>query len=91
MKTSENTESTIQPEESGVEVGGNSKAGYDCRCKLDGSKIGRSEVDYVEIGDDKVGKKGQKTFKSKKLFKSKKTVRSDFLTPGARLAFIKLR
>ena len=48
------------------------------------------EVDNSEVEVDEVGKKVQKSSKSKNL--SKKTVRSsDFLTPGAKLAFIKLK
>ena len=54
--------------------------GGDSRAELDGSK-----VDSGEVGDDEVGKKVQNSSKSKK------SVRSDFLTPGAKLAFAKLR
>lgn len=44
------------------------------------------------VGDNRVEKINQKTFKSKALFKSKKTQRSpDSLTPKAKPAFIKLR
>ena len=54
--------------------------GGDSRAELDGSK-----VDSGEVGDDEVGKKVQNSSKSKK------SVRSDFLTPGAKLAFAELR
>ena len=64
----------------GIRVGSDSKTRYD-----------GSEFDRKEVGDDKVGKKVQKTFKSKKLFKSKKMIGSDFFTTGARLVFIELR
>ena len=47
------------------------------------------EVDSGKVGDNETGKKGQQTLKN--LFKSKKAVGSDFFTPGARLAFTKLR
>ena len=90
LKTSGSTESLTQLGEGLVRVEDDSKAGYD------GSKLNKSEIDDGEVGggevDDEVEKKGQKTFKSKKLFKSKKTVESsNFFTPGARLAFTKLR
>ena len=49
------------------------------------------EVDSGKVEVDKVGRKGRKTSKSKNLSKSKKTVGSDFLTPGAKLVFTKLR
>ena len=39
----------------------------------------------------RLGKKGRKTSKSKNLSKSKKTVRSNLLTPEAKLAFTELR
>ena len=60
------------------------------RVRRDGCELDRSEMDNVENGggeveDDEVEKKGQKTSKSKK------TVRSDFFTLGARLAFTKSR
>ena len=54
--------------------------GGDSRAELDGSK-----VDGGEVGDDEVGKKVQNSSKSKK------SVQSDFLTPGAKLAFAELR
>ena len=73
--------------------------------KVDDSKVDDNEVDDNEVDDgevddgevdsgkvdNEIGKKGQKTSKSKKLFKSKKTLRSDFLTSKAKLAFTKLR
>ena len=101
MKTSKSTESTTRPEKGVVGVGDNNKAKRDGR-KLDGSEIDSGKVDGGKI-DDKIGKKSQKTSKSKNLFKSKKfskskklskfkkILRSEFLTPKAKLAFIKLR
>ena len=69
-----------------VGVGGGSRAG------CDRSKIDDNEVKGDEVEDDKVKKKVQKISKSKNLSKSKKIIRfSDFLTFGAKLAFIKLR
>ena len=59
---------------------GEVRVGGDSRAGCDGS-----ELDDNEVGDDEVGKKVQS------LSKSKKTVRSDFLTPGAKLAFAELR
>ena len=59
--------------------------------KIDGSGIDNNEVDDGEVEVDKVGKKGWKTSKSKNLSKSKKTIGLDFFTPGAKLAFTKLR
>ena len=73
-----------------VGVGSNSKA----RCSrsgIDGSGIDDVEVDGVEVEVDEVGKKDQKMSKSKNLSQSKKTVRSNFFTSGARLAFIEFR
>ena len=58
---------------------------------MDGSELNGSEIDGGEVGDDEVGKKVQKLSKSKNLSKSKKMVRSDFLTPKAKLAFTELR
>ena len=96
IKTSENTEFSIWSEEGVVKVDNDSRAGYNGN-KFDGSEINNGKVGGGEI-DDEVGKKSQKTsksknlFKSKKLSKSKKAVRSlNFLTPGAKLAFTKLR
>ena len=91
LKTSESTECTTWLEEDGVGVGDDIKAGNDGKC------INGSEIDGGEVRNDEVGKKVQKTSKfknlskSKKSSKSKKTVGSDFLTPGARLVFTKLR
>ena len=90
LKISGSTESKIRPGEGGVGVGG-SRAGCK-RSKLDGSKLHDNEVDNGEIEDNEVGEKVRKKSKSKNSSKSKKTVRSlDFLTPGAKLAFTKLR
>ena len=91
LKISKNTKSMIQPEENGVRVGGDSRAGRDDRYEFSKSELDGSEVDGNEVRDDEVEKKDQKMFKSEKLSKYKKTIRSDFLTPEARLAFTKLR
>ena len=79
LKTSGSTESSTRPGKGEVGVGSDSRAGRD------GSKLDRSEVDSGEVGDDEIGKKVQNSSKSKK------TVRSDFLTSGAKLAFAELR
>ena len=79
MKTSGSTESSTRPGKGEVGVGGDSRAG------CNGSELDGSKVDGDEVGDDEVGKKVQNSSKSKK------SVRSDFLTPGAKLAFAKLR
>ena len=95
LKTSESIESTTQPKEGVVRVGGDSRVGHNKK-KLDRNEIDDNEVDSGKI-DDKIEKKDQKTSKSKnsftfkKLSKSKKLLRSDFFTPRARLAFTKLR
>ena len=90
LKTSGSTESKTRPGEGGVGVGG-SRAGRK-GSKLDGSELHDDEVDDGEVEDDEVGKKVRKRSKSKNLSKFKKTVRSsDFLIPGAKLAFTKLR
>ena len=90
LKISESTESLTQPGEGVVGIGGDGRAG------CDGSKLDKSKIDNNEVGSDKVdnevGKKGQKTSKSKKLSKSKKTIgSSDFFTFGAKLVFTKLK
>ena len=101
LKTSGSTELLTRPGEGLVRVGGDSRARRDAS-KLDGSELDGSELDGGEVdggevdGDevevDEVGKKVQKMTKSKNLSKSKKAVRPlDFLTPGAKLAFTKLR
>ena len=97
LNTFESADSSTRPRESGVEIVDNSRTGHDERCKFDGRETGNNEInDEVnnEV-DNKIGKKGQKTSKSKnsfkKLFKSKKTVKSDFFTLRAKLAFTKLR
>ena len=76
---------TAKPRKGGDGIGGDSKAGRS------GSEMDDVEVDGGEIDVDEVGKKAQKTSKSKNLFKSQKTIRSDFLTLGAKLAFAELR
>ena len=83
LKTSESTESKTRSGESKVGVGG-SKARQN-GSGFDGSRIDDNEVDDSKVGNDKVEKKVQKSSKSKNLSKS------DFLTPGAKLAFTKLR
>ena len=83
LKTSGSTESKTQLVEGGVEVSDSSRAGRDGKK----SGIDDIEVDGKKIRDDEIGKKVQKC---KNLSKSQKAVRSDFLTPEARLAFIKL-
>ena len=88
LKTS-STESA-EPRKGVVGVGGGSRAGRD-RGGIDGSEMNDVEVDGGEVEVDEVGKKAQKTSKSKNLSKSQKTVGSDFLTPGAKLAFTELR
>ena len=90
LKTSGSTESKIQLGEGGVWVG-SSRAGRE-ESKLDGSEFHGGEIDggevYVdEVEDNEVGEKVQKRSKSKNL--SKSTL--DFLTPGAKLAFTKLK
>ena len=88
LKTS-STEST-KPRKGGDGVGGDSKAGRS-RSEINGSGMDDVEVE-VEVKVDEVGKKVRKLSKSKNLSKSKKTIRSsDFLTPGAKLTFTKLR
>ena len=60
--------------------------------EVDGGEVDGNEVDIGKVEDDEVGEKVQKKSKSKNSSKSKKTVRSlDFLIPGAKLAFTKLR
>ena len=79
LKTSGSTESKIESGEGRVTVGGDRRAGRG-RSGIDDSEVGGGEIE-----DDEVGKKAQK------LSKSKNSSKSDFLTPGARLAFIELR
>ena len=81
LKTSSTKSAELR--KGGVGVDGNSRAGRD--------RMDNLEIDGGKIKDDEVGKKGRKTFKSKNLSKSKKMVGLDFLTPGARLTFTKLR
>ena len=80
---------SAEPKKGIVGVGGDSKAGRDGNKIVNESGMDDVEVGGGEVRDDKVRKKGQKT--SKNLSKSKKTVKSDFFTPKARLAFTKLR
>ena len=81
---------SAKPKKDGVEIGGNSRVGRN-RSELDESGIDNVEVDSSKIGNNEVGKKGQKMPKSKNLSQSKKTVELDFLIPGAKLTFTKLR
>ena len=91
LKTSRGTESKTLPGEVGVGVSGDSRARHD-RNEIGESELDDIEVDGGEVEVDEVGKKVQKTTKSKNSSKSKKTVGpSDFLTLGAKLAFTKLR
>ena len=52
--------------------GGESKAQHDSRYELDGSEVGGGKVDNGEVRDNEVGKKDQKTSKSKKHLSLKK-------------------
>ena len=81
LKTS-STESA-KPREGRVKVGVNDEGELNGR-----NEVGGGEVEHEEVGDDEVARKKnhQKTSKSKKTIRS-----SDFLTPGARLAFTELR
>ena len=85
LKTSESPESLTRHGKGGVGIG------IDSRARLDRRELDGIEVDDDEVRDNEVEKKVQKLFKSKNLSKSKKTIESDFLTPGAKLAFTKLR
>ena len=79
-----------KPKKGIVGVGSDSRKEYGDRTKPI-SRYGIGDDEFDDEFDNKVGKK-EKTSKSKKLFKSKKIIRSlDFLTPGAKLAFAKLR
>ena len=92
MKILGSTKSKTQPGKGRVKIGSDSKARRDGRYKFDRSKIGGNKIDSGEGRNDEVGKKSQKTSKSKNLFKSKKMIGSlDFFTPRVRLAFTKLR
>ena len=74
-----------------VIIGGNSKAGGDKR-NPDRSKLDGDDIDCNEVEDDEVGKRVQKTSKSKNPSKSKKTIKSsNFFISGAKLAFTELR
>ena len=91
LKISRSIESTIQPGESLVGVGGDSRAWQGRskfnRSKLDGVEVDGSKIDGIEVEDDEVGKKVQKRSKSKNLSKTT----SDFFIFGAKLTFTKLR
>ena len=79
LKTPGGTESKTRLGEGGVGFGSDSRAGRN-RIGIDDGEVRGGEVE-----DDEVGKKAQK------LSKSKNSSKLDFLTPGARLAFTKLR
>ena len=81
---------SAKPRKDGAGVGADNKDEHN-GSELNRSGIDNVEVDGGEVRDNEIEKKCQKTSKSKNLSKSKKTVRSDFLTAGARLAFTKLR
>ena len=85
LKTSGSTEPLIQLEEGVVRVDGDNRTGRG------GSEIDGNKFDGGEVEVDEVGKKAQKTSKSKNSSKSQKMVGLDFLTPGAKLAFTELR
>ena len=78
---------TAEPRKGGDGVGSDSRAERD---GIDRNGMDNIEIDGGEVKVDEVGKKGRKTSKSKKSSKSK-TVGSDFLTPGAKLAFTELK
>ena len=79
---------TSEPRKDGDGVGGDSKAGRD---RIDRSGIDDIEVDGSEVEVDEIRIKARNLSNSKSLSKSKKTVGSDFLIPGAKLAFTKFR
>ena len=86
LKTLRSTKSTIRLGEGRVGVAGTS------RTECNGKKIGGSEIDGCEVRKNEVEKKSQKKSMSKKSSKSKIIIESlDFFTPGAKLAFTKLR
>ena len=85
LKTFGSTEPSTQPGEGVVGLGVDNRAGRGRR-EINGNKVDGGEVEV-----DEVGKKAQKTSKSKNSSKSQKMVGWDFLTPGAKLAFTKLR
>ena len=92
LKSSRSTTSITQSKKSGAKIGGDGKADYDGRCKLDIIEIGDDKVDGSEVVKDEIRKKDQKLSKSKKSSKSKKAIKfSDFFTSKAKLAFTKLR
>ena len=65
--------------------------GGDSRVRRGGSEIDGDGVDGNVVEVDEVRKKARKRSKSKNLSKSQKTVGLDFFTPGAKLAFTKLK
>lgn len=93
LKTS-NSKST-KPRKDEVRLDNNKKEHGDSikpigKHKVGGNKVGSNEIGSNEF-DNKI-RKNQKMSKSKKLSKSKKMIgSSDFFTPGAKLAFTKLR
>ena len=85
LKTSGSPESLTQPGKGRVGVGGDNRARRD-KNKLDDDEVDGGEVEYNEVG-----KKVQKTSRSKNLSKYKEIVGSNAFTLGARLVFTKLR
>ena len=69
LKTS--STKSAEPNKGRVGVGGDSRTGCD-RSEIDGNGMNDVEVDGGKVGDNEIGKKGQKTSKSKNLSKSKK-------------------
>ena len=71
-------------------IGSHNKAKHNGRYNFDRNKVDGGKSG--DNGDNKVGKKYQKTSQSKNLSKSKKTVgSSDFFILGTRLAFTELK
>ena len=91
LKTSGSTESKTQSGKGGVGVGGDSRARRGGK-EIDGNGNDNVEVNGGKVEVDEVGKKVQKSSRSKNLFKFKKMIRSsDFLTLEDELTFTKLR
>ena len=68
---------SIEPSKDGAEVGGNSRAKRDGRCKLDRNEIGNNKVDN-EV-DNKIGRKDQKNLSPKNCLSLKKQYDRTFL------------
>ena len=81
LKTSRSTKPLTRLGEGVVGVGSDSKARRDA-FKLDGSEFDGDEVDSGEVEVDEIGKKVQKTTKSKNSSTSKKAIGPwTFLSP----------